>query len=31
MNARRMLLDGFARDADIFEVLGALSVLHPRK
>jgi hypothetical protein len=28
--ARRMLLDGLARDADIFEVLGALASLHPR-
>jgi hypothetical protein len=30
MTARRMLLDGLARDADIFEVLGALAPLHPR-
>jgi len=30
MTARRMLLDGLARDADIFEVLGALASLHPR-
>ncbi|MGH3249844.1 MAG: hypothetical protein ACRDOI_27090 [Trebonia sp.] len=28
--ARRMLLDGLARDADIFEVLSALAPLHPR-
>ena len=30
MTARRMLLDGLARDADVFEVLGALASLHPR-
>ena len=30
MTARRMLLDGLARDADIFEVLSALASLHPR-
>jgi hypothetical protein len=30
MTARRMLLDGLARDADIFEVPGALAALHPR-
>jgi hypothetical protein len=28
--ARRALLDGLARDADIFEVLNGLSSLHPR-
>ncbi len=30
MTAGRMLLDGLARDADIFEVPGALASLHPR-
>ncbi len=30
MTARRMLLDGLARDAGLFEVLGALAPLHPR-
>jgi hypothetical protein len=30
MTARRMLLDGLARDAGIFEVLGAFAALHPR-
>ena len=30
MTARGMLLDGLARDADIFEELGALASLHPR-
>ena len=30
MTARRTLLDGLARDADVFEVLGALAALHPR-
>ena len=30
MAARRMLLDGLARDTDIFEVLGGLAALHPR-
>jgi hypothetical protein len=28
--ARRALLDGLARDADIFEILGELTPLHPR-
>ena len=28
--ARRTLLDGLARDADIFEVLSGLASLHPR-
>src|ERR1700748_3499885 len=28
--ARRMLLDGLARDSDIFEVLSRLAPLHPR-
>ena len=28
--ARRALLDGLARDADIFEVLSGLASLHPR-
>ena len=28
--ARRALLDGLARDADIFEVLSRLAPLHPR-
>ena len=30
MTARRALLDGLARDADIFEVLRGLAPLHPR-
>jgi hypothetical protein len=30
MTARRVLLDGLARDADIFEVLSGLAPLHPR-
>ena len=30
MTARRALLDGLARDADIFEVLNELAPLHPR-
>ena len=30
MTARRALLDGLARDADIFEVLSGLAALHPR-
>ena len=30
MTARGMLLDGLARDADIFEVLSELPPLHPR-
>jgi hypothetical protein len=30
ITARRMLLDGLARDTDIFEMLGALASLHPR-
>src|ERR1700756_1511548 len=30
MTARRALLDGLARDAGIFEVLGGLAPLHPR-
>jgi hypothetical protein len=30
MTARRALLDGLARDVDIFEVLGGLAPLHPR-
>ena len=30
MTARRALLDGLARDADIFEVLSGLASLHPR-
>ena len=29
MTARRALLDGLARDADIFEVLSGLAPLHP--
>jgi hypothetical protein len=29
MTARRMLLDGLARDADVLEVLSALAPLHP--
>jgi hypothetical protein len=28
--ARRVLLDGLARDADIFELTGDLAPLHPR-
>jgi hypothetical protein len=30
MTARRALLDGLARDADLFEVLSGLAPLHPR-
>ncbi len=30
MTARRALLDGLARDADIFEVLSGLAPLHPQ-
>jgi hypothetical protein len=30
VTARRALLDGLARDTDIFEVLGGLAPLHPR-
>ena len=30
MTARRVLLDGRARDADIFELVSALAPLHPR-
>jgi hypothetical protein len=30
MTARHALLDGLARDADIFEVLSGLAPLHPR-
>jgi hypothetical protein len=30
MTARRALLDGLARDADIFQVLSGLAPLHPR-
>jgi hypothetical protein len=30
VTARRTLLDGLARDADIFEVLSGLAPLHPR-
>ena len=30
MTARRVLLDGLARDADIFELVGELAPLHPR-
>ena len=30
MTARRVLLDGLARDADIFELLNELAPLHPR-
>jgi hypothetical protein len=30
MSARRALLDGLARDADLFEVLSGLAPLHPR-
>ena len=30
MTARRVLLDGLARDADIFELMSELAPLHPR-
>ena len=30
VTARRVLLDGLSRDADIFEVLSQLEPLHPR-
>ena len=30
MTARHVLLDGLARDADLFEVLSGLAPLHPR-
>ena len=30
VTARRVLLDGLARDTDIFELLGELAPLHPR-
>ena len=30
MTARQSLLDGLARDADIFELLSELAPLHPR-
>ena len=30
MTARRVLLDGLARDADIFELVSELAALHPR-
>src|SRR5580704_13614749 len=30
VTARRVLLDGLARDADIFEIAGDLAPLHPR-
>ena len=30
VTARRVLLDGLARDADIFELVGELAPLHPR-
>ena len=30
MTARRVLLDGLARDADIFDLLSQLAPLHPR-
>ncbi len=30
MTARRALLDGLARDGDVFEVLSGLAPLHPR-
>ena len=30
MIARRLLLDGLARDADIFELVSELAPLHPR-
>ena len=30
MTARQTLLDGLARDADIFELVSELAPLHPR-
>jgi hypothetical protein len=30
MTARRVLLDGLARDADVFELVNELALLHPR-
>ena len=30
MTARRALLDGLARDADVFELVSELAQLHPR-
>ena len=30
MTARRVLLDGLARDAEIFELVSELAPLHPR-
>jgi hypothetical protein len=30
MTARRVLLDGLARDADIFELVSEVAPLHPR-
>ncbi len=30
MTVRRVLLDGLARDADIFEPVSGLAPLHPR-
>ena len=30
MTARRVLLDGLARDADIFDLVSELAPLHPR-
>ena len=30
VTARRMLLDGLARDADIFQLASELAPLHPR-
>jgi hypothetical protein len=30
VTARRILLDGLARDADIFDLLSELAPLHPR-
>jgi hypothetical protein len=30
VTARRVLLDGLARDADIFELMSELAPLHPR-
>ena len=30
MTARRVLLDGLARDTDIFELASELAALHPR-
>ena len=30
MTARRVLLDGIARDADIFELVSELAPLHPQ-